>query len=88
MITPDYFAAMQTRLLRGRNLAAIGVALGVAGSFTAARLLSILLVGVNACDPWTFAAVSVVLLIVSAAASYVPARRATRLDPMIALRQE
>ena len=72
----------------GAMLTVGGVFLGVAGSFAAARLIGSLLVGVDAKDPRTFAAVSLSLMIVAAAASYIPARRATRVDPMIALRHE
>jgi putative ABC transport system permease protein len=85
--------ADRARLLRqvigeGAMLSIAGVVLGVGASFGAARLLSSLLVGVEGTDVRTFIAVSGVLIFVSAAASYIPARRATRVDPMIALRQE
>ena len=85
--------ADRARLLRqvireGTTLAAGGVVVGIAGSIAAARLIASLLVGVDAKDPWTLAAVSLVLMIVAAAASYIPAKRATRVDPMIALREE
>jgi ABC-type antimicrobial peptide transport system permease subunit len=73
---------------QGLALAAIGVAAGLAISLAATRYMSSLLVGVTPNDPLTFAAVSLLLAAVAALACYVPARRATRIDPMAALRQE
>ncbi|HKV26851.1 MAG TPA: ABC transporter permease [Candidatus Acidoferrales bacterium] len=72
----------------GARLAAIGVAIGIAASFAATQLMSSLLFGVRATDPLTFVAVAVLLTLVALAASYIPARRAMRFDPMIALRYE
>jgi putative ABC transport system permease protein len=69
-------------------LGAIGVAIGLAGVLAVTRLLASLLFGVSAIDPPTFAAVCALLLTVVAAAAYLPARRATRVDPMIALRAD
>jgi len=73
---------------RGAVLAVQGVALGLAGSLAAARVLQNLLYGVTPRDPAIYAAAPVVLLAVALAASYVPARRAARVDPMAALRME
>jgi putative ABC transport system permease protein len=75
-------------LTEGARLAAIGLALGLAGSLAAMRLIATLLFGVKPSDPLTFVAVAVILASVSLAACYIPARRATRVDPMIALRYE
>jgi putative ABC transport system permease protein len=72
----------------GMRLALAGVAIGVAGSFLLARLLASQLFGVTSNDPATFAAVSALLAGVALAACWIPARRATRVDPMIALRYE
>ncbi len=70
------------------KLAAVGVALGLGGALIGARLLESQLYGVGARDPLTYAAMSALLAIVALVASWLPARRATRVDPMIALRAE
>ncbi len=70
----------------GLKLAAIGVALGIAGSLLLARWLTALLFGVHPRDPLTLIATALVLLGVAAAACFIPARRATRVDPMVALK--
>jgi putative ABC transport system permease protein len=72
----------------GLTLALVGVAIGLAGALAAAQLLAAFLFGVRATDPPTFIAVSLLLLSVAGAASYLPARRALKVDPMIALRAE
>jgi len=76
------------RLIMGQGfvLAAVGVAAGLCGAFAATRVLKTLLFEVSATDPVTFAGVAVLFLLVALAASYIPARRATRIDPMAALR--
>ncbi|HEX2059956.1 MAG TPA: ABC transporter permease, partial [Thermoanaerobaculia bacterium] len=72
----------------GVSVTAIGIAAGVAIALPATRVLASLLYGVEASDPMVFAVVAAALAAVALAASYVPARRATRVDPMIALRAE
>ena len=78
------------RMILGQSatLLAIGIALGLAGSFALTRTLSALLFGVTATDPLTFAGVSLLLAFVALIASFIPAQRATRIDPVIALRWE
>ena len=73
---------------QGMTTTLIGLALGLVGAFSISRVLRGLLYGVSSTDPLTFVAVSIVLLIVALLACLVPARRATRVDPIIALRTE
>lgn len=69
-------------------LAAAGVGLGIAGAAATTRLMAALLFGVTPTDPSTFASIAAILMVIALAGSYVPARRATRVDPMAALRSE
>jgi predicted permease len=75
-------------LNRGAWLTAIGLAIGLGGAFALTRLLGNLLYNVSPRDPATMTAVAVMLAVVAGLASYVPARRATKIDPMVALRYE
>jgi putative ABC transport system permease protein len=72
----------------GAKMALVGVAIGVAAALGLTRLMANQLFGVSAHDPLTFAGVAVLLIFVAVAACYIPARRAMRVDPMIALRHE
>ena len=73
---------------RGLKLAALGVAIGLAASFALTRLLAAQLYSIQATDAATYSAVSVFLIAVAMLASYLPARRATKIDPIVALRYE
>ena len=73
---------------QGMRLTIIGVALGPAGSFAVTRLMKSLLYGVSAADPLTYGGVALLLVLVALIACLIPARRATKVDPTVALRYE
>ena len=72
----------------GMSLAAIGVVAGLVGSFAITRLMASLLFGISPTDVVTFTLVAAGLLLVALLACYIPARRATKVDPLVALRYE
>jgi len=73
---------------QGVALVTVGIGIGLAGALALSRFLASLLSGVRASNPVTYAAVSGVMLVVAVLASYIPARRATKVDPLVALRYE
>lgn len=78
------------RLVLGQGMLLVGIGLGIglAASFALSRVISSMLYGVSATDPSTFAGIALLLSIVAWMACYIPARRATKIDPMDALRRE
>jgi predicted permease len=72
----------------GAELTGLGIAAGLAGAVLLTRVMATLLFGVSATDPMTFVAVPLLLAVIAVLASYLPARRATRVDPVVALRDE
>ena len=79
---------LQMIVRQGMLLALIGITLGLIASYWLMQAMSRILYEVSATDPLTFTAISLLLLLVAFAANYIPARRATKVDPMIALRYE
>jgi len=75
-------------LRQGLTLTAIGIVIGIAGAFALTRFLESLLFHVKTSDPFIYASVTALLVLMAAVACYVPARRATMVDPMVALRSE
>src|SRR6185503_18301253 len=81
-------SVVRLTLAQGSRLTLSGVAIGIAGGLALVRVLEKMLFGIKPGDAVTFAAVTAVLFAVAMAASYIPARRAARIDPVRALRQE
>ncbi|MEP7340698.1 MAG: ABC transporter permease [Acidobacteriota bacterium] len=79
---------LRLMLKRGLSLALLGISIGIAASLALSRLIAALLFGVPATDPMTFAGIALLLLAVAMLACFIPARRATKVDPMNALRCE
>ena len=75
-------------LVEGLRLTMLGVVLGIAGALASTRVLTNLLFEVKPTDPMTFIGLSFLLAVVALLASYIPARRATKVDPLVALRYE
>jgi ABC-type antimicrobial peptide transport system permease subunit len=84
----DRLKVLRLVLRNGMRLAALGVAIGLAGALALTRLMANMLYGVSATDPVTFIGLAALLLLVALAACYIPARRAMRVDPVIALRYD
>jgi hypothetical protein len=84
----DQVAGLRLVLGHSRRLTLVGIALGVAGAFGVSRLMEQVLFEVDPADPLIYIAVSATLLLVAEFASWLPARRATRIDPVVALRME
>jgi ABC-type antimicrobial peptide transport system permease subunit len=75
-------------LVQGMKLALLGVTLGLAASLALTQIMKSMLYGVTPSDPLTFLSVTAMLVVIALAACYIPARRAMRVDPMVALRDE
>ena len=84
----QHWDALSLILREGLRLAVTGMAVGAVGALGVTRLLAKMLYGVSPRDPFTFASVAILMIVVALAASYAPARRATRVDPLQALRYE
>jgi predicted permease len=79
---------IQMVLRQGLELTAVGIGVGLIGALALTRVMAGLLFGVTATDAFTFSAVALILTLVAVLATYIPARRATKVDPIVALREE
>jgi putative ABC transport system permease protein len=79
---------MRWILGQGMRIALLGMGIGAAITFASTRLISSLLFGVSITDPFTYAVIGISLALVAMVACWIPARRATKIDPMVALRSE
>jgi putative ABC transport system permease protein len=79
---------MRLILSRGASIGLVGVGLGIVGALLLAHVMGALLYGVRPTDPFSFGAVALLLSLLTLIACYIPARRATHTDPMVALRYE
>ena len=73
---------------QGVRLSALGIGVGLVAALILTRVMASMLVGVHPADPMTYGLIAVVFLVIATAASWLPARRAAALDPIIALREE
>src|SRR5205085_10640206 len=87
-LAADLAQILRLVIAHGLKLTLSGVLIGVAGGLALTRFLRSLLFTISAADPLTFASVALLLTLVAMVACYIPARRATKIDPMIALRYE
>lgn len=81
-------SVMRLILMEGSSLALVGITVGLGCAWAVTRLMTSLLFEVRPTDPTTFLGVAILLCVVAIASFYFPARRATRVDPMVALRHE
>jgi ABC-type antimicrobial peptide transport system permease subunit len=72
----------------GMKMSAVGIVLGIAAAFAITRVMASLFVGISPTDPLTFAAITLLFIAVALVAAWMPAYRASRLDPMVAIREE
>ncbi len=82
------YQIMRLTVMQGLVLTLVGIAVGIGVAAGVTRYLASLLYGVRPVDPWTFGGIAILLGVVAVCASYIPAQRAMRVDPMVALRHE